>query len=207
MPQHKHRWLPMAALAVVILPAWLITRGDPPTSQAAAADERYAAKMRLIDDVYNNAVSIAQESRIAKLHGLLDQAMAEKKVNAVVQLNARLQALGGDGATAARSRPTRDTRGDEIAAFRERLQGSTWEWGGGPIHFAPDGRVAKPDWTSRGLVTSWKAIDRNTVMLFIESGRNVDRYAILVFDTRGDSFRVYRFEGDGQAIGPLHRLK
>jgi hypothetical protein len=82
------------------------------------------------------------------------------------------------------------------------LAGTLWQWGGSAtetILFGEDGFIGHDGWTARGLVTSWKVIDRRTVLLTIEKGRTKDRYAILTFDEDGRSYTGRNFH-DGHRL-------
>lgn len=74
---------------------------------------------------------------------------------------------------------------------------TTWEWGDTSerIRFGKNGLIDHPRWKHRGLVTGWRVIDEHTVLLTIEEGRTVDRYAILVFNTDFTEYTGYDFHG------------
>jgi len=85
---------------------------------------------------------------------------------------------------------------------------TTWEWGlnSERIKFGKDGLIDHPGWEERGLVTSWKVIDTHTVLLTIEKGRRMDRWAILVFNADFTEYAGYDFHGDGK-IKPCKRIR
>jgi hypothetical protein len=78
-----------------------------------------------------------------------------------------------------------------------------WGWGdaNATIRSGKDGWIDHPGWKRRGLATSWKAIDGHTVLLPIEEGRRVDRYAILVFNTDFTEYSAYDFHGGNKLMG------
>jgi|GEM_PF-4755026 len=78
--------------------------------------------------------------------------------------------------------------------LRRILSGTSWVWGEG-LKLKPDGYVEQKDWQSGGLVTKWEAVDRRTVVLWIEKGRNENRYAILMFSEDLTDFQCFDFNG------------
>ena len=77
------------------------------------------------------------------------------------------------------------------------LPATSWQWSADNIReritFRPDGKIYNQGWESRGLVTSWQAIDQRTVQLFIEKGRETDRLAVLTFNAAATEFRGWNF--------------
>jgi len=88
------------------------------------------------------------------------------------------------------------------------LVGTTWQWDAPneEITFGRGGLIRHPGWEKRGLVTSWQVIDEHTVLLTIEKGRRVDRYAVLVFDTDFTEYTGYNFHG-AQRITPCRQVR
>lgn len=88
------------------------------------------------------------------------------------------------------------------------IGGTTWNWDAPNerITFGKDGLVRHPGWEERGVVTSWQVIDEHTVLLTIEKGRRMDRYAILVFNADFTEYAGYNFHGAGK-ITPCKQIR
>lgn len=87
---------------------------------------------------------------------------------------------------------------DANKELRERLRGTQWQWDGGGgevVTFKADGYIEHEGWTESGLLTRWDVIDRRTVLLRIERGRDRDRYAVLTFNDDMTSYDGYNFHG------------
>ena len=83
--------------------------------------------------------------------------------------------------------------------LRVALTGSVWQWGtDGDLVFRKDGYVGHKGWEAGGLVTRWEVLDRRTVMLEIERGREKNIHEILVFS---ESIGEYTAFGFGNTIG------
>jgi Trypsin-like peptidase domain len=87
--------------------------------------------------------------------------------------------------------------------LREFLKDSEWEWGPG-TYFKVNGYAENPDW---GAKTRWEAIDRRTAILIIESGRDVDRYAVLCFSEDCMYFNLLDFVAMGGIEGSVFRKR
>jgi hypothetical protein len=83
----------------------------------------------------------------------------------------------------------------DAAELKRAVSGTNWDWGEGDVTFKEDGYAEHPVWNGKlGLVTKWEPIDRRTVVLHIEKGRDANRYAILKFSEDLSSFSGYSFE-------------
>jgi hypothetical protein len=91
--------------------------------------------------------------------------------------------------------------------LEKRLKDKDWQWGGETVRFQADGLATNSVWDQAGLVTSWKVIDRRTVLLYIERGRDVNRYAVLTFSRDADSYSGFGFEGTSTPIPQNRQLK
>lgn len=153
--------------------------GTVPTSprlKAAGASYQTTTKAALaaLDKAYE------QEIRDLTKAGKLDAATALQKEQKEFRLN--LTAVG--------LRPVDVTSKEALHRY---IAGSAWTWG--DMRFKPTGHVEVKDWDARGLVTRWEAVDRRTVLLIIEKGRDQDRYAVLTFNEELTEFRGYDFNG------------
>jgi hypothetical protein len=77
--------------------------------------------------------------------------------------------------------------------LQRHLSDTFWLLGDG-TKLRADGLVENRGWAA--FVTSWKAIDRRTVVLVIEKGRNDNKLAILTFSEDLTHFTGYDFNGD-----------
>lgn len=84
------------------------------------------------------------------------------------------------------------------------LSGTEWQWGPG-IKLKPDGYFSHPEW-DRDFLIRWEAIDRRTVLLVVEKGRDHNRYAILTFAEDLTEFRGYDFTIK-DPLGPIKRKR
>ncbi|HVT82306.1 MAG TPA: hypothetical protein VHM90_16810 [Phycisphaerae bacterium] len=68
-------------------------------------------------------------------------------------------------------------------ALRAGVEGTTWLWGeeNVQVRLDKDGTAHNDIWDSKGLVTLWEPIDRRTVLLRVDKGRDNDRYAVMCF--------------------------
>jgi len=68
-------------------------------------------------------------------------------------------------------------------SLRKGIEGSTWLWGDENVlvRLDKDGTAHNDIWDSKGLVTLWEPIDRRTVLLRVDKGRDNDRYAVMCF--------------------------
>lgn len=82
------------------------------------------------------------------------------------------------------------------AELTKLLVGSHLEWGKG-VELKADGYAKNVDWEAGGLEIRWEAIDRRTILLTVEKGREHDRCGVLTFteDLNG-------FSGVGLEYGP-----
>jgi hypothetical protein len=82
--------------------------------------------------------------------------------------------------------------------LRLRLRGTRWQWdgaGGEVIVFGDNGYIEHEGWACRDLITRWDVIDRRTVLLRIERGREQDLYSVLVFNEDMTSYGGFNFHG------------
>lgn len=81
--------------------------------------------------------------------------------------------------------------------LRKALAGTRWTWGNDRLQLMADGDVQMAEWTARGLVTRWRAVDRRTVLFVIARGRPNDRTAVLTFNEDLTGYDVTAgFEGN-----------
>ena len=76
------------------------------------------------------------------------------------------------------------------------LNESIWIWAkGGDLHFKKDGHIGHAGWEAAGFLMRWEVIDRRTVILEIERGRDHDLHAILTFSENLEEFTGFDFQG------------
>jgi hypothetical protein len=135
-----------------------------------------------------------------------------KRLSALMALAAVVVAVGLLGCDGKRQPASVLSDPNTNAASPSQLAGlladTTWEWSnaGERIQFSKDGWIDHPGWYERGLATSWQVIDEHTVLLTIVEGRNVDRYAILVFNPDFTEYTGYSFHG-GEIFMPCKRVQ
>ncbi|HEY1064630.1 MAG TPA: hypothetical protein VGE52_00910 [Pirellulales bacterium] len=172
---------------------------DPP--QAAPASEReiesdFTEGLKALDEFYFVRWKALQEERRDGFQRLLDDATAKKDANAVVELREKIAAIETEIKEASDALKSGAKSDAGAAALAKALRGTVWQWGPDEtIRLDEDGQVTCVNWNNRGLRTSWRAIDRRTVLLYIVEGRNENRYAILKFDPGVQYFTLFPFEG------------
>ena len=101
--------------------------------------------------------------------------------------------------------PTTGARTTEVET-KEDLQNylpeTVWDWGTG-LKLRADGLLEQREWTANSLVTKWEAVDRRTIVLWVEKGRKSDRTAILTFNEDLTEFQGFGF--DGGRLGVMKR--
>jgi hypothetical protein len=88
-------------------------------------------------------------------------------------------------------RPADVTTKEDLQKY---LTETAWTLGDG-LRFKSDGHVEQKFWASGNLVVRWEAIDRRTVLLRVEKGREENRYEILTFAEDLSEFGGYEFNG------------
>jgi hypothetical protein len=209
----------MRSLAALLVLSLLAPAADPPgADEARAAHKAELARLRakLLDDI--DAVVKSEHARGAGIDYLLKERKGFEE-NGVVPILPKLRpatrayleakeaaddklaaALGRK--PEARPKPPEAPKAPDPAAVKtaadlERfLTGTVWDWGDGEVEFSPEGIVTRhAGWAKAGLVTRWGAVDRRTVALRIESGRDRDRVAVLVFADDLTKFGGLDFSG------------
>jgi WD40 repeat protein len=100
------------------------------------------------------------------------------------------------------------TTKDEL---REALADTKWDWGDGTLELRADGTAYHKAWVERFHLTKrWEAVDRRTVLMVVEAGRELNRYGILEFSEDLSQFTGFDFGymqrmPDKKRIGPLAR--
>jgi hypothetical protein len=79
--------------------------------------------------------------------------------------------------------------------LKRALTGTVWDHGDADLTLRADGHVQHAVWDRMGLVTRWEPVDRRTIVLVIEKGRDHNRCAILTFNEDLTDFTGYGFEG------------
>jgi hypothetical protein len=103
----------------------------------------------------------------------------------------RQEFLKNTAATFGKPLPSAEGK-DEL---RRTLSGTTWDWDDG-LTLKADGSVDQKTWAASGLVARWEVVDRRTVVIIVDKGRNVNRVTVLTFSEDLSSFAGIGFEGD-----------
>ena len=159
--------------------------GELPKVAPAAVQQRPALAKKALEVAYEQAVK--------------DYIKAKMDDRAAV-IETELKAMFSNKAAGAKIRPAEVTTKEDLQKY---LSGTSWIWGDS-FRFKPDGHVEVKDWDSRGLVTKWEAVDRRTVVLTIEKGRDSNRIAVLTFSEKLTEFTGYDFDGKNR-IPPSKR--
>ncbi|HEY1064629.1 MAG TPA: hypothetical protein VGE52_00905 [Pirellulales bacterium] len=212
------RFFPAALLVGATLAAALLARAqDQPASSGAEAsqaplterevDRVFGEHIRRLDADYNRRWEAFQRARLNALQNLIDEAVAKKRSDVAAAL--RQKSAGIEAEIAATIVNESHSRIDDPAALQSFLKDTAWQWTPAEmIRFEASGTVGNPVWTNGGLTTTWKTIDRRTVLLYISEGRKQNRYAVLTFDPDLQFFTVYGFDGDEyNPANRVHRVK
>ena len=91
--------------------------------------------------------------------------------------------------------PARAQDVQTMAHLQKFLEDTVWNWGDGDLQLRWDGRAEHAGWNKAGLVTRWAAVDRRTVVLRVEKGRDHSVLAVLTFSDDLAGFRGLGFDG------------
>jgi hypothetical protein len=80
------------------------------------------------------------------------------------------------------------------ADLQKFLPETTWTLDGG-LTFKPDGSVVVKQWAEDGLVTKWEVVDRRTVVIIVEKGRDTNRTVVITFSEDLTEFGGFLFDG------------
>lgn len=95
--------------------------------------------------------------------------------------------------------------------LRQALTNTRWNWGEAILELKADGKTFQPNWDNGfRLTTRWEPLDRRTAVLYVESGRKQNLFAVLQFSEDLLQFGGYDFGATGQMppkkrVGPLSR--
>lgn len=210
---------PLAFLLLLPLP---LLADDLATARSAHAKELARLRQKLLDDI---DVVIKKESAggagidylLKEKRGYVEggtlpvlpkllpasRAYLDGKARADGKLADALEAAGRkDEAKALRaeSRPKgerpKPSEVNAAADLRKFLEDSVWEWWvGGNVTLRWDGRASHPLWDKAELVKHWGAIDRRTVVIRLEKGRDNNKIAVLSFSEDLTKMTLIDFDG------------
>jgi hypothetical protein len=149
-----------------------------------------------LEGAYSQAVKDATKAL------LVDQAEAHRKEWADFRAR-RLKLKRADGDTAELNWAAAINTKEDLSRF---LVDTVWNWQDGGMALRGNGLVNHPEWASRGLITRWEAFDRRTLLLVVEKGRKINRYAILQLSEDLSEFSGYDFE-NGRIVNKIQRLR
>ncbi len=196
----------LTVAGILVCIAGVCLAGDAPTTSPNPNSEDvervFQERLRASERQYSLDVRRAREERVKGLQELQDRAMSSQNLDTALMLREKIKGAEAELSQEPNFQSRRSPQA-EMAALQSRLNGSLWHWGAEDfVRFEPNGTIANAGWTARGLLTSWKVIDRRTVLLVIERGRVQDRYAILTFTPNIDGYTGYGFEA-AKPIGML----
>lgn len=175
------------------------TRKLPVSPRLRIAVSEYTTGMRLADRALDGAYEAAKKELTKQM--LFGEAEIIETEHKELLLNRTRTGIQSVDLT-----PTYGSRIDDKDQLQAALTGSVWDWGDSQIVFDSNGYVRHRLWDAQGNRTRWEAIDRRTAVLIIETGRKVDRYAILKIAEDLNSFAGYGFE-NAQRLTTKRRLK
>lgn len=178
----------LTAFAVLAAPTTQSYRGVDDVERA------FKAKLAAAEREFYTQARSAREERLRALRELQDRAMQNQDIDLAVSLREKIKAAESDLDQQPATPGKRGVQADMVE-LENRLKDSLWHWHEDFVRFKPDGTMQNANWDSRKLVTTWKVIDRRTVLLAITGGRNQDRYAVLTFNEQADGFDGYSFDG------------
>lgn len=203
--RHANRqWLFVVGLAALIAASLAANPATQPFRSAEDVERAFAARSNAALREYREQIGAARRERIDALKVLLDRAMEGKKLDAAIQLRDQIKTaeaeLQAEGSASLDKGPLENDR----RTLEGLLKDTTWGWGTEEkVKLSADGTVEKADWTAWGLRTTWKVVDRRTV-LFSLDGRGHNRNAVLTFSS---DFRTYSgVNFDGKPL-PTNRKK
>jgi hypothetical protein len=168
---------------------------DAAPKTVAEVDARYQSQLARLQRDFDWNVKQLRQERTKQLQALLDRAMEQKDADQVVAIRNLMQASPDVGAMSAGPPPPRG-KVDTASALQRYLADSKWEWGADDmLVLSRNGIVQDANWQSRGLVTRWEAIDRRTVLMMIDKGRDDNRCAIMRFNETLTGYDAINFEG------------
>lgn len=174
------------------------TTPEPPVPKAVAdVEQRYQLQVAKVQRDFDAQVKKLRQERAEQLRTMLDKAMERKDADQVVVLRNLMQSLPDDAtsANAGSSRNGSRAKVESATALQRYLADSKWEWGNDDaLLLSGNGIVQNAGWQSRGLITRWEAIDRRTVVMKIEQGRDDNRLAIMRFNESLTSYDAINFE-------------
>jgi hypothetical protein len=151
-------------------------------------------KIRIAAGEYQKSIKAAQAALEKTYEQAIKDATKALKIEQAEAMRTELKALKPDVAIPEKTTPLRPGAVANKDDLRKALAGTEWHWGiEYHMKLKSDGIVAQSDWEKGGLVTRWQAIDRRTVVLFIEKGRDHNRYAILTFSEDLSEYRGFDF--------------
>jgi len=162
--------------------------GQPakPPGQLESVRADYRKVLEKIQVSNDAAVKLAAEDYKRQLVLLLDAETKAGRLDAALLVRDEIANI--DASTGP------NTKLATKAALKKALGGTKWKWDESPLILQSDGLAKHPGWDASKIVTKWEVVDRRTVILIIEKGRNINRYAILEFSESLDEFKGFDFE-------------
>lgn len=148
-----------------------------------------STRMKTAVATYQQATKLAA----AAYEKALDNAVRElTKAGKIAEAEAAQEELKKFRAAHAPPKPTVEaaTHGE----LQKALADTTWTLDGG-MKLKADGYVQCKLWESAGLAVKWEAVDRRTVVIVIEKGRDTNRTMAITFSEDLTEFGGFMFDG------------
>jgi hypothetical protein len=157
----------------------LTAAGQPPAPpKLAAARADYQKTLDKAKAAYDESLKQAASDYRRRLTTLLDEETKAGKLDTALAVRDEIKGVDEGGRKVA-------TKAD----LKRALAGSRWAWDESPLVLQADGVARHAGWEANKLTTRWDAIDRRTVILVVEKGRDTDRIAVLEFTESLEEYR------------------
>jgi hypothetical protein len=179
------KWQTLFSAAIFGMACFASAGTEPatrPANSVGDVDSNFSARAVVAKREYDAEMAKAADERINSLQSLKDRAVKEEDLDQAISIKKRIDDLKG-------------ASGGEEVNSAEALHNFLLTKMCGNTSFLPNGLVRDPGWDGRGLVTSWEAVDRRTVIMRIERGRSDNKTAVLMFSEGLKRSHSIDFEG------------
>ncbi len=176
---------------IIVVCVCLSAHGQPPKSPAKLESLRtdFQKVLEKAQSSHDDAAKLAAEDYKLQLTQLLDAETKAGRLDSALLVRDEIKNIDAIG--------VRNFKVSSKAELKKSLSGSKWKWHESPLTLQTDGYAKHPTWEANKLIVKWEVVDRRTVLLIIEKGRDQDRYSILEFSEGLDSFKGFDF-GSGR---------
>ena len=170
----------------------LIIAADPPKPPAKlllaqAQYEKVQAKLKADAE---DASKIAANDYKKKLTAILEEETKAGNLDAAILVREEIKSVESGLPSVSLMTAQKVKTAADLAKF---LVGTRWGDLSDPVIFQNGGLLRYKSWEDRGLVTTWRAIDRRTVVFNILKGRDTDLISVVVFNEPIEEFNGISF--------------